>query len=152
MERADRLYQAHQKYVDEVCGPDYKYELAGLRRLSEMPLEDLPLSIGPPEEFGGKSIARIFPEKADYLGEAVLRQLFCHGLDLAKKYSLTTSKGAALLVWLTLTAGHCFDQDPLYPWIQKTLQDARFPDPNARADRLYARAMTYLRHMFADLE
>lgn len=43
--------------------------------------------------------------------------------------------------------GHgCFD-DPLYPWIARTLEDDAITDSAARAKRLETKALTWLDHV-----
>jgi len=152
MARADRLYSAFQEYAREVLGPGYQFEFEALRRLSKMQPEDLPVSIDKPEEFGATTLGNAYPEKTKYLGETIVREVVRDAVKLAESYSVNTPRGAAPFVVLAFTAGHRFDKDPVFPWIQATLEDQRFPDPNERADRLYARAMMYLRHTVAYLE
>lgn len=152
MARGDRLYHAFGEYASEVLGPGYRYEFEALRRLSQMGAEEPPGSVDRPEEFGAAALESLYPQKAAYLGEPVVREIVRQGIELAGRYFITTTKGAAVFVALFFTAGHRFDQDPVYPWIQATLEDHRFPDPDERARRLYARALTYLRHMVVYLE
>jgi hypothetical protein len=38
-----------------------------------------------------------------------------------------------------------FDRDPLLPWASAALDDRSVPDPNARADRLLADAVGFLK-------
>ena len=55
----------------------------------------------------------------------------------------------ALVIVLMLAFGHGCADDPLYPWIARTLQDEAITDPAARAKRLEKKALTWLEHVLA---
>jgi hypothetical protein len=60
---------------------------------------------------------------------------------------------AVLLTCVLMHAfGHGCFSDPLYPWIARTLQDARADDPQSRAARLEKRAKTWLRHVLQNAD
>ena len=50
---------------------------------------------------------------------------------------------------LMLAFGHGCADDPLYPWIARTLQDEAITDGAARATYLEAKALTWLEHVLA---
>lgn len=43
-------------------------------------------------------------------------------------------------------AGQGCIEDPLYPWIARTLANDRLSSPSARANQLQRKALTWLRH------
>ena len=43
--------------------------------------------------------------------------------------------------------GHGCCEDPLYPWIARTLTDEKITDAEARAKRLEKKAITWLDHV-----
>ena len=45
--------------------------------------------------------------------------------------------------------GHGCADDPLYPWIERTLNDQAIIDAPARAKRLEKKAITWLEHVLA---
>jgi len=45
--------------------------------------------------------------------------------------------------------GHGCTDDPLYPWISRTLHDERIVNSEARAARLEKKAVTWLEHVNA---
>ena len=142
------MYLALVEYLDKVCG-------AGNRNV-EVALENLlafarqPVSF--PHGFGAGmlgEIAQLFPEKAGYVGEAGLKALILEAVAEVRRYHFTTQRHGALLVALMFAFGHRCTQDPLYPWIARTLHDERIVDPAARAERLEKKAVTWLGHVLA---
>jgi hypothetical protein len=45
--------------------------------------------------------------------------------------------------------GHNCVNDPLYPWIYNTLNDKKIITPQARAERLEKKAVTWFNHVLA---
>ena len=71
------------------------------------------------------------------------------GLDTAV-YAGMALLGTGLFVirmLLMFAFGHGCCDDPLYPWIARTLNDERITDPPARAKRLETKALTWLDHV-----
>jgi hypothetical protein len=152
MVRADRLYGHLVDYAEKVAGPDNAYIKEALRRASLQRFEDLPLPAG---NFDKEMIARLkanYPQKCEYVGESALRELIPLGIALAGKYSVSTAVGKVFLIGLMFAQGHGFATDPQLPWVSATLNNPAISDPNKRIERLYSKAMTYLRHVLASLE
>jgi hypothetical protein len=70
----------------------------------------------------------------------------------AEVYGFTTVRQQVLIVTLKFAFGHGCTDDPLYPWISRTLQDRKIKSPQARAARLEKKAVTWLEHVIADNE
>ena len=51
------------------------------------------------------------------------------------------------MVALMIAFGHGCTEDPLYPWIARTLKDERITDATERAERLERKAVTWLKHV-----
>jgi len=58
----------------------------------------------------------------------------------------------ATLAGLRFALGHDIADDPQFPWIESTLKNPAIGDPNLRAQRLFAKAQTYLKHAIASLD
>ena len=58
-------------------------------------------------------------------------------------------RGEALVVVLMFAFGHGCTDDPLYPWISRTLKDERIVGPAARVERLEKKSITWLEHVLA---
>ena len=152
MVRADRLYRTLMDYVEKVAGPHDEYVKTALRRASLQRFEDLRV---PAENFENEMVARLktnYPQKCEYVGESALRELIPLGRGLARKYAISRDEGVVLLISLLFAQGHGFATDPQLPWIQATLNNPAITDPNKRIERLYSKAMTYLRHVLASLD
>lgn len=149
MERAERLYERVLEYQERVSGPDGANTCAALWNLLLFARQPFALSA---QDFGSgmlRTMADIFPQKTAYLGEAALQSLVREGCDVARALRFPTLRGYCLTVALMFAFGHGCTQDPLYPWIARTLNDARIADPGARADRLERKSVTWLEHVLA---
>ena len=151
-QRADILHDKMTEYLEPVYGPDDKYSLDALRRLSKAQPEDYNLTKQDFDRQIAAALRQIYPQKCDYLGDELLGGLIKRGRDLARSYSITSINGTALMPALILALGHGFAKDPLFPWISKTLEDDSIADPNERAERLQKRMKLYLDHALKYLE
>jgi hypothetical protein len=149
MERAQLIYEKTREYREKVAGPRDKYTLKALRSISEMAQKPLPITA---ENFAPamlSQMAQVYPQKTDYVGADQLNELIDEGLAAAQRYGFSSDRARALPVVLMFAFGHgCFD-DPLYPWIAKTVNDGAITDPEARAKRLEKKALTWLDHVLA---
>jgi hypothetical protein len=149
MDRADRIYEKTMDYREKVAGDQDEYTLNALRRILDLAQKPLAYPSGDRVNAMLAEMREVYPEKAEYLGEATLRLLIKEGLGAAEKYKFSTDHAIALPVVLMFAFGHgCFD-DPLYPWIGKTMSDEAITDPEARAKRLEKKALTWLNHVLA---
>ena len=149
MERAERLYEKTMDYRQKVVGPEDAYALAALRNIAIFARQPLAL---PPDNFIPamlQEIARIYPQKAAYVGHEALEALIRKGLGGAQRQRFSTARGAVLVIILMLAFGHGCGNDPLYPWIAKTLMDEAIVDPEERANRLERKALIWLEHVLA---
>lgn len=146
MQRAQQIHEEHLEYLEKVSGPG----AANVRKA----LNDLLIFARTPITFPNDCVAsllqemhRIFPQKAAYAGETGLKALVEEGIAEAGEYGFDTARQRALLVILKFAFGHGCTRDPLYPWIERTLNDERVADPAARAARLEKKAITWLEHV-----
>jgi hypothetical protein len=149
MQRADRLYARVMDYQAQVSGADLANTLAALWSLSFFAQQPLTLTAQSFVPDMLREMTGIFPHKAAYLGEEALTALIREGCAVARAASFPTLRGYALVVALMFAFGHGCTDDPLYPWIARTLGDARIADPTARAERLERKALTWLEHVLA---
>ncbi|MFO1498144.1 MAG: hypothetical protein U1G07_07085 [Verrucomicrobiota bacterium] len=147
MARAERLHEEVLRYQEKVAGPDacnVRRALGKLLGLSQKPVaytrEGLVAGLLGDMHEG-------FPERAGYIGDAALTALIAEGRAEAQKHEFPSPRGEALLVTLMFAFGHECTHDPLYPWIERTLQDEKIVAPAARAARLERKAVTWLNHV-----
>jgi hypothetical protein len=149
MERADLIYEKTLEYKEKVAGPRDEYALDALKRISVLARESLPVTADNLVPVMLEEMAHTYPQKTDYVGEAGLRVLIHSGITAAKRYGFSSDHARALTVVLMFAFGHgCFD-DPLYPWIAKTVRDVGVSDPEAQARRLEKKALTWFDHVLA---
>jgi len=147
MQRAEQLYGQTLDYQQKVSGPDAANTRRALADLSVLVRQPVTLSSN---EFVAdmlREMTRVFPQKAAYIGEGGLTALIREGSAEARRYRFPTDRGAALVIVLMFAFGHGCTDDPLYPWIARTLKDERIIEPAARAGRLEKKAVTWLEHV-----
>lgn len=149
MERAERLCDRIIDYQEKVSGPDGVNTRKALEKLSALAQEPATLS---PNDFAAgirREMHRAFPQKATYIGDEGLTALIHEGAAEARKYRLPTLRGEGMVVVLMFAFGHGCTDDPLYPWISRTLKDEEIIEPAARERRLEKKAVTWLEHVLA---
>jgi hypothetical protein len=142
--RGDRLCAKAGDFLDHVAGTDRKLVRQALRRARHEPFDGP--AVGTPD-FISKALERlqrVYPEKYAFLGAEALDGLIRRALEETRHQAITTGAGGALVLGLMFTVGHGMTRDPHLPWIAGTLGNQAIADPNKRAERLYAKAMTYL--------
>ncbi|MCI5168039.1 MAG: hypothetical protein D3903_18615 [Candidatus Electrothrix sp. GM3_4] len=149
MQRAEQIRQIHLDYLEKVSGPDAENVHRALKKLSLM--AEQPLEFSEDQFVPGmlEEMDRTFPEKTAYVGDEGLTELIHEGREKAQGYDFSTLRGQVLIVVLMFAFGHGCTDDPLYPWISRTLQDGRITSPAGRAARLEKKALTWLDHVNA---
>jgi hypothetical protein len=152
MQRAELLYEKTLEYRRTVAGPEDIYTVQALRRIRVLAEQSLPFSAQNFVSAVLHEIRQIYPQKADHVGSAGLEALIHKGIERARDYHFSELRQITLLIVLMLAFGHgCLD-DPLYPWIARTLKDEIITDPVARANRLTTKALTWLDHVLSYFE
>lgn len=149
MERAERIHEGVIDYLGRVSGPSNSNVHRALCDIQKFAKNSTELSWANFEASMLHEVQSIFPEKANYIGEDGLNELIRDGVEEARKYGFPSPRGEALVVVLMFAFGHGCTDDPLYPWISRTLRDERIADPSARAKRLEKKATTWLEHVVA---
>ena len=147
MQRAEQIHEGFLDYFERVSGTG----AANVRKaLSELAIfARQPLTFSANDFVPGmlQEMTRVFPQKVAYVGEEALTTLIHEGRTEARKYGFSTVRGEVLIVVLMFAFGHGCTDDPLYPWISRTLKDERIINAAARAKRLEKKALTWLDHV-----
>jgi hypothetical protein len=149
MQRADHLYRSTLEFRERVGGPHDAYTLQALRRIPAVAQQELAVSSANLVEDLMAEVARIYPEKAAYLGEKGMTALIDEGITTAAGLGFSSVRAITLSVVLMFAFGHGCFEDPLYPWIGKTAVNSAIAAPDARAKRLESKALTWLEHVLA---
>ncbi len=148
MFRAERLHERMVVYLDRVAGPNHEYAIDALKKLLEFNFEIAPRE-GWSEEAVLKVIARLYPQKYEFVGESIARTITQEAAGEAAQYGLPAGKGAAALAGTKFAMGHQICEDPWYPWIGTALKDDRIVDGEGRLSRLVSKLRTYGTHVLA---
>jgi len=149
MQRAEQIHQWVLGYQEQVYGPEAVNVRKALEALSVLAQKPVTFSADNFVASMLQEMTRAFPQKAAYVGDERLTALIQEGRAEARKYRFPTLRGEGLMVTLKYGFGHGCTDDPLYPWISRTLKDEKIIDPAARADRLEKKAVTWLEHVLA---
>jgi len=149
MERAELLHQGTHDYQTQVAGPQNANVTNALRELSR--LARAPFDLASDDFVPGmrREMFRVFPERAAYIGERGLMALLDEAREIAHTHQFVSTRAHVLVLILMFAFGHGCVDDPLYPWIARTLGDPRIVNPAARAARLERKALTWLDHVLA---
>lgn len=149
MQRAEEIYKAVLDYQGKVSGEkniNVRQALEALLVFAQMPVK---FNANNFEVEMLQELTQAFPQKVRYVGEKKLMVLIEKGRAEAQKYYFPDVRGEAMMVILMFAFGHGCPNDPLYPWIARTLEDERINDSTARAKRLEKKAVTWLNHVLA---
>lgn len=150
--RIDRLYEATILYLDAVEGPAGVYSVEAMRRLLDLVRDSAATAELRFEEKALAVMARIYPQRCAYVGDAPLRELVRRAVAEAARLDVATDVGAGLVVGLMFGMGHGFADDPLFPWVQATLRDPAIKTRERRVARLQKRVEIYVDRALAHLE
>jgi hypothetical protein len=152
MTRADRIYEATVLYNRQVSGEGAVNVHRALREL--LAFARLPDDISP--NYWGyrvlEEMHRIFPEKASYLGDDILKTLIRRAATEAERWNFTATRPKVMMAILMFAFGHRCADDDLYPWIGRAVRDPKIVSADARAQRLERKAITWLEHVVAGNE
>ena len=149
MSRAEQMFAVYVEYLETVCGVDNANVARALTNLMLFARTQMSF----PNGFDAGMldyIAEIFPQKSVYTGEANMVRLIHHAAARARSFGFSTHRHSALLIALMVGFGHGCTEDPLYPWISRTLADPLIVDPVRRAERLEKQALTWLQHVLGE--
>lgn len=148
MAKAQKIYEHIMEYQETVDGPDGERFYESLEQLSHIARSPNYRPSDDPARLIGE-LTRIFPAKAEYVGEDGLSALIHRGGEEADRFGFETPRSRAMIVAMMYALGHGITSDPMYPWVSGTLRAERFHTPAGRAARLEKRALTWLHHVLA---
>ena len=149
MVRAQQIHEEWLEYLEQVSGPGAAHVHGALKDISVFVQQPISYSAENLTAEMLRDMTRLFPQKVAYVGEEALTALIQEGREAARQHGFASPRAAALVVTLMFAFGHGCTDDPLYPWIARTLADEKILDSNARAARLERKAITWLEHVVA---
>lgn len=144
MLRAHRLFTLIDCYILEAVGKQNQHVSAALQRL-----KDDKACYREPFQINRQApilpvLNYYYPEKAKAIGQQALMELLQRAEQQAEHYNVATQQGTNLLCLLMFSFGHGVIDDPLYPWVKRTLINTNFQQSQQRIDRLSSKTLTYL--------
>ena len=148
--RSNTLFERSMEAMGRVYGAGGEAKYAALRGLQALLLAPPPLRA---DEFAAVALAemaRVHPQKFEFVGEPALRSLIAAGTAEASAHGLTELSDAWLLVFLMFAFGQGCSKDPLYPWIGRTLRSEKIATPALRAGQLREKSLLWMRAVVAN--
>ncbi len=149
MQRAEKIYQGVLGYQEKVLGKNNINVREALEALSAYARMPVMMNANNFEVEMFQELKLVFSQKVAYVGQKGVNELIHEGRVEAQKYGFSSVRGEAMMVILMFALGHGCINDPLYPWVSRTLKDERIKDSAARAKRLEKKAVTWLNHVLA---
>jgi len=144
MHRADILYERTLLYQQEVAGPNKIYTIEAYKRIAIRAQQPVEINSGDLASTMLHEIKQLYPQKASYIGDAAVEALILEGVKEARTRRFSNVRSIGMIIILMFSFGHGCTDDPLYPWIGRTLKDEAIADPDTRASRLERKALTWL--------
>lgn len=82
-------------------------------------------------------VNRCFPQKAQSMKEAEVRETIRYGTNQAAQYAITAQRDVCKYIDLMFVFGRDFDRDPAEPWASAALHDWSYREPTVRAEALF---------------
>ena len=143
-DRLDKLHDVAMQYLDRIAGENNELLVKALIRVRDFDpskAESIPAAELEPGLVA--MLSPLYPQKAQEQGEAGMRAVARHGVELAGQYGAGGNQAACLFAGLAFMLGWGFDHDPQFPWVCEALgEDGKKGDLGL----LHRGAMTYLKH------
>jgi hypothetical protein len=95
------------------------------------------------DDFENRMVSHIkefFPQQAEHLGEAGIRDLIRYGIQRAATYQFELEPDVCNYIDFMLVFGRDFDRDPALSWASCILNDPALPKPAVRVRELHKAA------------
>jgi len=143
-ECAEELYERTLDYNEKVGGVNNEFSRQALARFSNLEYSNMQYSNENLSKILLNKMESIYPHKFYYVGEAALRILIEQGIKKINEYKIIAARETALIVIFMFAFGYGCTEDPLYPWIAKTLKNQRIVNSSAQAKRLEKKLLIWI--------
>ncbi len=138
-ERARLLYWHSNQFLDRAFGAAGEHGITAGKRASMLRKEYFDAVGQDFSNLGPRLLTHVHAERMAYLDATSTRDLMTNAAAEARRFALTDSAGAPLLLLLMFAFGHRVTEDPLYPWARAILTDSQLAS-QVKVDRLLQRA------------
>lgn len=152
MERAEKIYTLVVEYRQAVIGPKDENALCALKKIQHFARQKFSIQAHNLTSDIMREMKQIYPQKAEFVGDIPLVELINSGVEMARLHKLTAKRSTTLVILLMYAFGHGCVNDPLYPWIGRTLNDEKIVNSQAKSKRLEKKSLTWLSHVLSHFE
>lgn len=152
MQKAEALYDAVKRRLEDVAGTDYRYMRGCLRRLLPLLEGEVPVQ----KESFAMDMLRIFdelhPDKAAANGPIANEAIARRALERAREvHGFTGIRSVAVFAIVMWLSGHHCDEDPFRPWIRETLTNSSVQGTEAVGALLEKQAVAFFEAYLQEL-
>ena len=151
MERAEKIREWVLDYNKSVNGKNNANVYSALKKLSYFSKSEFNFTDYSFKEEIHQEMQRAFPQKIAFIGREKLGMLIDDACAKAQSYNFNTIRGQSTIVVLMFAFGRGCVNDPLYPWIFKTLKNPKIRDSITRQNKLERKSITWLDHVLKDI-
>jgi len=144
MQRAEHIHREINDYIQVVSGENNINVRKALEALWIFAKKPITFGLNDFVEGMCKEMTLIFPQKTAYIGKDSLVKLIHEGQSEAQKYDFLGIRANSLIVVLMFAFGHGCINDPLYPWISKTIKNKSIIDPVDKTKLLEKKSLIWL--------
>lgn len=144
-ERIDGAVDDAMHYLAETAGEDAERVVRAMVRIRDFDFASVPSlqERAAVDEACGR-LKRLYPEKFDFQGEALMADFVASQLNAARQQGLVGPAGGFLFVLLSFMLGTGFHRDPLHSWASRVLDPAVQLASDERAARLETAARVHM--------
>jgi hypothetical protein len=143
-ERLGALWSRAQAWRQRVMGEADAEQTAALGYVLSRSVEDLCKSSSRSQRDLLMQFAAVHPRKFAEVGEAGLYDLTRLAVEACKRFDVADRWGVVLVAQLMFLLGAGFLGDPLYPWAQQALREARGAGVDEKLERLLQAARAHM--------
>ena len=140
--RANQLFEAYKIFAKQCMGPKNTILVSALKKIFGVDPEQL---ISSPDT--RSELSRIFfekyPERCALIGEGAVVKTINGAIESAKLIGANSRRSMAISTGFSVFAGKGYLDDPVYPWVQKTLESNEH-DADKKFENLFEKSRAYL--------
>ena len=152
MKRIKRLYTDVLAYLDKVPGSNRENAIAAFQKIHAMDFDNAVDENREMEAQVKELLKRIYPQKYEFIGKEKIVRVIERGKYTADRFQIVSKPGRMLFIALGFAIGHGFADDLLFPWINSTLTDKNFKEPDERIERLKKKVKIFVSKVLKNLE
>lgn len=146
LQKIEIVYKASIAHIEKTLGKEEVFPINALSKIRDLDLNELEkrLSVNFRQSLE-EELKVLWPEKCIDHHKNIVSNLIDQGIAKANSYGFSKPLHNAYFVMFMFVMGHEFDKDPLYPWVEKVLNDPELTDEEDKFSRLHFTANAILK-------